>query len=1066
MTYSYSANPLYVADGQSVQFRYEAPAGFDTIEQVRIDIGELTVFWIIETKLEDFAPEPFGFQNVDPADQDELYTFAATADPDNGVAYTGAQGDPPALRAGEQVVTITGLDSTTQAPIQITSNVLDQVNDWAFRLRVYNGSGYNAWGSWLTDSSNLTISNNDQIQLRVRSSTAAVTPHTVNVVVGSGSAEWRVTTGQIPVNTPFPAPDFGVYNDAPVDFTDPNFVYSDIVQINGLTTTATISVPTGVQAAVSNFNTTFTNPQGDAVFNNILSGWGDGLTVANGQYVQLRAETSSVGNFTQDYGITIGDTANNGSWRVITGDAIDELPDTFTFQDLIEQPPGGVDYVSTVQAGSSANNNTEALVAGLSSGITVPVTLRQSETTATNPRIIINDSSPGQFGNLTVQNGDRIRLVMDGSTSINDPINGFNGSVKMAISVGDRDIAPWTITNWAAPDTTPSFTPITEVLNRTPGGSSVIGPIGLTDFNQPITISATAPVAFNEFGFATGENVGDVLFSVNGAPAVSATQTGGVTVQPDYSGDPVLITIIVQQPGDADVEPVIGLSHQTRTTITFGDAASFNLRSVNYAVKPIPPAYLGVWYTEKNASFDEAGWIAAGEDPNDAVDYYRQPKFDGYSIGTVIPVPKETVVDDGNYGYGTLADRYPGFLECNGQSVAAADYPWLFDAIGTQYGGTATYVTATKTYSGNFNLPDYRGVRMVGRGIVDANRGSSAFVPVTSAGGSYELPGSTGGWWYVDDVDVAGANPLEQVIAPAGQTTGVDSEYFSLGTPRTSGTDELTADVDFNITGFVTGTMNDITSVPVRVPSHEHAFVTSETADPDGDPVIPWGVPAYYKTGRQSQTSDTNDANNRPDDESDALDDGYWENISLDGFDYTEFDQEVGDTGGFNGAEDFLPNSGTVTVSFGNYWGSPASQLNSQLEGSTADHFEPGTQNTTDAGVIDTTEGRGRIQNYQNSGATLTHSHLLGLDPVLDPTQDFSYGNVNATASAYRNGLATFGNTCQITFNQAEVGLELNSATFSWNNATKPVPQAKMDPQRKVPIVTPFHKMKYIIKAY
>ena len=64
---------------------------------------------------------------------------------------------------------------------------------------------------------------------------------------------------------------------------------------------------------------------------------------------------------------------------------------TFTFQDLIEQPPGGVDYVSKVQAGSAANNNTEALVAGLTDGITVPVTLRQSETTITNPRIIINE---------------------------------------------------------------------------------------------------------------------------------------------------------------------------------------------------------------------------------------------------------------------------------------------------------------------------------------------------------------------------------------------------------------------------------------------------------------------------------------------------------------------------------------------------------------------------------------------------------------------------------------------------------------------------------------------------
>ncbi len=34
MTYSYSANPLYVADGQSVQFRYEAPVEFDTLYEL------------------------------------------------------------------------------------------------------------------------------------------------------------------------------------------------------------------------------------------------------------------------------------------------------------------------------------------------------------------------------------------------------------------------------------------------------------------------------------------------------------------------------------------------------------------------------------------------------------------------------------------------------------------------------------------------------------------------------------------------------------------------------------------------------------------------------------------------------------------------------------------------------------------------------------------------------------------------------------------------------------------------------------------------------------------------
>ena len=62
--YQYSSTPLYVEENQSIQFRYEAPPGFSEIKQVTIKIGELTVFWIIETKLEDFAPDPFFFQEM------------------------------------------------------------------------------------------------------------------------------------------------------------------------------------------------------------------------------------------------------------------------------------------------------------------------------------------------------------------------------------------------------------------------------------------------------------------------------------------------------------------------------------------------------------------------------------------------------------------------------------------------------------------------------------------------------------------------------------------------------------------------------------------------------------------------------------------------------------------------------------------------------------------------------------------------------------------------------------------------------------------------------------------
>ena len=1287
MTYSYSSTPLYVSEGQSIQFRYEAPAGFDELLQVRIEIGDLTVFWLIETKLEDFEPDPYEFQDVDPAENGRLYTYAETVYPDDGVPYTGAAGETPALRAGEQVVTITGLDPGTQAPLLIASNVLD-ATDYAFRIREWNGSSYNSWGSWTRDAG-LTMSNLDQIQLRLTAADGAVENRYIDVGIGTGSARWNVKTSTIPVNCPFPRAAFGTTLDRPINYS---YAYSDIPQITGLTSPAVITAGSGIEVAISNYNTTFTNAAGDDILDTIDDGWGDNLTVTNGQYVQLRATTTSISNFEQTFNITIGDCNDGGSWTVGTGEGENFTPDTFAFVDLLEQEPGGVDYVST--AVGSVDNQNRALIAGLTDGTEVDITLREADTTpGVNPRIKVNGGSPGLIQNVVVSNDDYIELVMDGSTDVVDPINNPGAGVaRMAINVGDRAIVPWTITNWAAPDTTPEFTPINEVLNRTPGGISVIGPIGLTGFNQEITISATSPLAYNEFDFATGEDVGTVLFSVNGAAGVA----GPLQVQPDYTGNPVNITIIMQQPGNANIDPVVGLSHSSRTTITFGDATPFNLRSVNYAVKPIPPAYLGVWYTEKNASFDADGWVAAGEDPTNAKDYYRQPKFDGYSIGTVIPVPKETVVDDGNYGYGTLEDRFPGFLECDGRSLAAADYPWLFDAIGNQYGGSAQYVEATSTYSGNFNLPDYRGVRMVGRGIVDANRGSSAFVPVTSAGGSYELPGSTGGWWYVDDVDIAGTNPLEQVIAPAGQEQGTESEYFSLGTTRTSGTELLTADVEFTVTGAVSANIGPISDVTVRVPSHEHFFVTSETDSPNGDPVIPWGTRAFYGTGFPASAPVTSDRGSDSREPDGTTAEGYWDRISLDGFDYNTFVSEVGDTDGSNG-EDVFPPSGRTSVSYGNYWGSPLASLTAELaaltggtgttppgtgspgtgtdegipgtpstpgtpggtiteweirysakftdpdtddpdpdnseggtgggpgvpstggswhvltegyrigapggdwdappvtstftvtedleyvsgttgsgsgaeaqvtfepwdigdgdkytrvtvsvtddgvgyavgdtltiatwrdtffsgggesvaerlirvsavteaipdsggdaatpgspgspggadtpivdpgvaygvDGKPEDYFEmadglkpSSTGDATDAGVIDTSESSGRIDNYQSYESTKTHSHLIGTDPVNDPNSDYSYGNVNGSAELFREGLATFDNFTTITFNQSDVGIELNTGTFSWNNSSKPVPTPKMDPQRKVPIVTPFHKMKYIIKAY
>jgi hypothetical protein len=1060
MAYQFSATPLYVEEGQSIQFRYEAPPSYSEVTNVTIDIGELTITWVIETKLEDFAPDPFFLQNIDEAESDVMYTYAQTAFPDDGVAYTGlTPGEPDPLRSGEEVITITGLDPGTEAPLSVTSNVLDP-NDYAYRVNQYltATSSYGAWGPW-TRAINQTISNLDRIQVRLRASSAPSDTKNVNVVVGTGSAEWEITTGAIPINTPNPAPNFGSLNNQELNA----LVYSDRPQILGLTTQALMTVDNSAEIAVSNFNTTFTNADGFEVLSNIIGTWGNNKTVQNGQYVQLRGTSSGSEFSPKNFSVTIGDGNGISGWIVTTGAGLDENPNSFVFQNLVEQIPGNVNYRSTVQSGSASSG--KALVAGLTPGIFVPVSLRSGDTTSTaNPRISVNGGSSGIISNIQVQNGDIIELVLDGSNDISNPLLPGQGSTKMGINVGDRFVPTWSITNWTGPDTSPSFTPINQVLNRTPGGASVIGPIGLTNFNLPITISASSLVAYNEFNFATGENIGNVLFSLNGdTPA-----PGPRTLSPDPGNNPVFVTIIYQQPGNANLDPVVGLSHYGVADISFGTAAPFTLRSVNYAVKPVPPSYLGVWYSEKNAFFAEEAWEAvSNSDPANAKSFYRQPKHDGYAIGTVLPVPRETIADDGNFGYGDIDIRFPGFLECDGTSVAAAEYPWLWESIGNTYGGNATYISASKTYSGNFNLPDYRNVRMVGPGRVDFNKGSSPSVPVTSAGGSAELPGSTGGWWYFDDVDVSAApDPLEQVIAPAGQTSGTESSFYTLGTPRTFGTELVTTEVDFTVTGNVNANVGPVTSVSVRPPQHEHQFITGQPEDPDGDPVIPWNIYAYLRTAASGSQS----WNGQNDSKDDAVDDGYWEDANF--WNYADADREFS-RAGRGSLEDVLPGSGSTTVAFGNYWGTPAGDLQSEANSDgkggsfSPDRFSAIGAFTQDAGVIDTTEGRARIKNYLSIyTGTLTHAHLLGTDPVLDPQNDYTYGNVNGDAVAYRSGLATFNSTFDLQFSQSDVQIELNPATFSWNNSTKPIPQAKMNPQRKVPILAPFHKIKYIIKAY
>lgn len=1060
MTYSFSSTPLFVDDGQNIQFRYVAPSDFNDTTVVTVVVGEYLTLWVIETSEEDLSPDGFSFQAFSPAEQGLFYTYAQTGTPnstgpDTGLPVGGGA-TTNATRSGEGVVKISGMSIGSEAIYSASSNVVD-VNDWGWRIREANPDGSmpanTPWpafttGAYYTQASppQITVKNGDEIQVFVRASTAAVDEKTVTVNVGFGSATWKVTTGSAPVNVPDPLP---VFND-----TDPleleALAYSNIVQITGLNTDATISV-NGAQAQVfvSNSNTATTNIIEGGIEYEVLnngSGWAGTQTVSNNQYVQLRGTGSTIINSTLTVGVSIGSEPNAAEWKVITGGGVDTLPGTISFTNLINQIPGTNNVTSNSQT-----------ITDVTDGVPLPVTLDSAtpSVAVANPRLSINGGSPAQIDGSTVFLDDEIQVVLDTTPDLLDNTQNPNpGIAALTISVGDRSNITWQIANWTGPDNLPAFTPLSNTSGWTPGGNAIIGPVGLTDFNEPITATATA------------------TDSLGGTPTVFVSVDGGaysaapVTIQPNDTGTPILVRFKIEQPGDASVDPVVGLGATSTITYSFGTSTSFSVTQTNYLVKPIPPAFQGCWYSNKNEFFDQEGWEAAGSPAANALAYYRAPKQDGYSIGTVVPVTKEF---DGTYG--NIEERFPGFIECEGQQLLISEYPFLFDAIGNHYGGNGTT---------NFRLPDYRNRRLVGDTQVDGNKGASVgvectYAPTGNAGsGDFTIPGSFGGWWFMAQVDADGPDPLEQVIGTGN--TGTQSLFFNLGTVKTFGLDTLEADVPWTITGTAQADIGEVTETTPTVPSHEHLVPTAQTESPSGDPLIPWGQYAYYRT-QQSGGGQTPQGEDEPD--SDAVYE-WWEQYGFGGGPDSsaqvsnEFEGEIENTDGGK-LEDILPlgaNGGETSATFGNYWGSSMSPINSL---SPLNDYYNSVGGAQDAGVIDTTEDFAKVDRYVSIYANGTsHSHKLSETNPEDPQTDFSFGNQTGPGDfSSTTGFQTlFGEKVTLTFYQEPfpgkepVALELNEGAFTWNNASKPIPSVAMDPQNNVANPTPFYKVKYIIKAY
>jgi len=1012
MTYSFapSNDPLFVSEGDLVQFQFQAPLTWNTTETVTVQIGDLTQFWYITTIPEDFTPDPFPFQRYEGAELDTLYTYA------------------DGTRAGEQVVVVSGLTPTTQAAVYIASNVSGGIDTYAIRID-YDGDG--TWDTpWFQPTSidAITVENGSRIQIRGRSSVFSNDETRISVVIGTSSETWTIKTVTIPLNEPLPFPEFTSL----VGLSALEVAYSNIVQITGLTTDAVVSLTNGATYGISNSNATSVNGDGYSV----LTGTdfdNPPATVSNGQYLQLRMSASEFANTPKLTSVSIGDISGGSSWTITTGSNPSETPDSFSFDDQTDvlentliasnpEPPGGI------------------------SGLGIPVEVVLVSTTSTDVRVKVNNGSVSLLP-VTVENGDVLTLYQQSSPD-------FDGIASTVVQVGTRVISSWDVITNSGPDYDALFTPPSNLTNQVPNTFVTSSSIELTGINRPITITATNGALISiDFGTYVASPVTFDPSSNSSFRLGLLTSTSLNTLE---STDVVVGTEAVDVP-----------------------AVSFTWETTTYAVAPPPPSYRGVWYSKKSE------------------------KFDGYPIGTVLPVFKENIVVSYGDLSGDNSSRYPGFVACDGTEYPVTRFPHLWDVIKNTYGGNGDYNETTKEYSGVFNVPDYRNRRLTGTGFVDGSRSSSAGLPVDTIGKSIYDVGAEGGYWYFDKVDASGPNPLEQVIGTS--ISGVESEFFTLGSIRMTGLETLTTEVVFDIEGTVSAQVGPLTSVLVTPPEHDHFYLAAVVESEDGDPLNPWEpegralfriatTEAALELGSTAPGEDGSLGGR--DDYSDARARDYWEQFITNTLGAAFVDELRKYDPNFGNLSNFVnllpvgapPGPGSnlelqVDIDFLTYWGSPDSVMDAvkaqgllrRIDPSDDPASWPATHRQLTA-IIDTQPTNFTISSYTPpTGQTYPHSHVITVDPVNDPQTDYTAGNVvgaGIIGAGVGSGLGNANTQLQIVFSQNNpnnnpVFMDMTEGTFSFlDNFKSPVPVAVLRPQKQIPVINPFHKTKYVIKAY
>lgn len=693
--------------------------------------------------------------------------------------------------------------------------------------------------------------------------------------------------------------------------------------------------------------------------------------IENGQTIQVKVTSSSTRGDQITVLVTIGD-ASPIDWIVTTTATVDTGPEFYNFTNVTDAI-GGTEVLSNIVQIQGINYSAPVTT---SNPENIPVYVSVNGGVWRNP---LTET-------VTIENNETLQLKI---TAPNLP----NTTVKSTVIVGTNQYGflpdEWKVTTSLAGDVIPDQFLFVDRNNQKATTIVYSNQIIIRGITSPAPLSITIPSDF------TGTQA---QFSIN-----NGTDWYNITGQTHPSS-----------PAPQTISNLSSLMLRLRTS-TYGSNSSL----INVNIGGVTDQWAVTTLPEAPVTDQASTW------------YSSLGKADGYSIGTVISIFRDF---SGTFGTldGSPESRYPGFIECDGRTLNAADYPDLFDVIGNTYGGSGNKSDDIPyVYSGDFKLPDYRNRKLYGTGRVDGNISSSPSVPTfigpdgTGTGSSITV-GSQGGFWYIDKIDPKGPYPREQLFEDE-----ISSEFFSIGTIRTSGYQNVTGNTLFNIIGNCTADIGPLRESLVKTPEHIHEMVSSAVSE-TANGLIAWGSPGILPLPSSRTLGQAGVGTFFPGAPSPPA-------------------QGIGSS------------RWNASVTYNNYWASAVSN-NIPLNNSN-NSDAPGritTGGSIRLGALDLgRNGTGNVIGF-SPGGTLNHNHYISATPFSINT--YGYGNVNGPGTVY--GASSLSETAPVSFSAAEVALISDLGTFTLSTRKAIVPTAKFSPNVTVPLISKYYRAKYIIKAF